>query len=48
MLLIMYLYTYSAFYDQVKEFLGLFSKLNPTYALFSATIQNAVEEILKT
>lgn len=30
----------------MKRFLELFSKWNPTYALFSATIQHAVEEVL--
>lgn len=32
----------------MKRFLDLFKKFNPTYALFSATIQNTVEEILST
>ena len=43
----MYLFAYSAFFEQMKSFLDLFLKYHPTYALFSATIQNAVEEILK-
>lgn len=30
----------------MKRFLGLFAKYHPTFALFSATIQNAVEEVL--
>jgi superfamily II DNA/RNA helicase len=30
----------------MKRFLALFTKYNPTFALFSATIQNTVEEVL--
>jgi ATP-dependent RNA helicase DDX52/ROK1 len=32
----------------MKRFLDLFLKFHPTYALFSATIQHAVEEVLTT
>lgn len=32
-----------SFFEQMKSFLDLFKKFSPTYALFSATIQNAVE-----
>jgi superfamily II DNA/RNA helicase len=45
-LLVVYLLPNLAFFDQMKRFLGLFQKFNPTFALFSATIQNAVEEVL--
>ena len=30
----------------MKRFLDIFKKYNPTYALFSATIQNSVEDVL--
>ena len=30
----------------MKRFLDIFKKYSPTYALFSATIQNAVEDVL--
>ena len=39
----MYVNSNIAFFDQMKRFLDLFKKYNPTYALFSATIQNVVE-----
>jgi superfamily II DNA/RNA helicase len=33
----------SAFLEQIKAFLEIFSNLHPIYALFSATIQHPVE-----
>jgi ATP-dependent RNA helicase DDX52/ROK1 len=44
----MYITSFSAFFEQMKRFLDLFLKFHPTYALFSATIQHAVEEVLTT
>jgi hypothetical protein len=37
-----------AFLEQVKAFFELFQNHHPVYALFSATIQHPVEELLKT
>lgn len=36
-----------AFLSQIKAFLQIFQKYHPLYALFSATIQHPVEELLK-
>jgi superfamily II DNA/RNA helicase len=41
------LLNFIAFLEQIRAFLSVFQKHHPIYALFSATIQHPVEELLK-